>query len=383
MKRLVLLAALAQAACFKGALAPHLSRESELGAAAASDRFGTVLDKATAFERQNEKSRDVFWYRLWRAGAMIEMGQVQEGLQLIDAVMREVAVAGKTPAQPDRFRMFGHDLQARGLLMLNRPAEALAHLERAYGLADEVGLETGGDCNVEIMMAARSQQIEEVAQRAGDPSRATTARAELARHVDRWTKCLTSRDFPGLRSVGTLAATLKKNGTDGAPPPPAVAPPPPPAVAPPPPPPARPAPPPPAPVKPAAPAGIASLPMAGERFAPIDATPYQHGIDAAMPLVRRHAGKAAAGSMSISSDGRHRALRVDVPKALSSTEDLVPLFEATVVFFEQTRGVQAGADRVIVATKDFEVMAAKADIFDLFVDKIDAGTFASRLQRIR
>jgi hypothetical protein len=123
--------------------------------------------------------------------------------------------------------------------------------------------------------------------------------------------------------------------------------------------------------------------MAGDRFAPIDATPYQHGIDAAMPLVKKHAGKNATGSMTIRSDGRYRALRIDVPKPLVSTDDLVPLFEATVVFFEQTRGVQGGADRVIIATKDHEVMAAKADIFDLFVDKIDASTFASRLQRIR
>ena len=123
--------------------------------------------------------------------------------------------------------------------------------------------------------------------------------------------------------------------------------------------------------------------MAGDRFAPIDATPYQLGIDAALPLVKKHAGRSASASMAIRSDGRYRALRIDVPRSIASTDDLVPVFEATVVFFEQTRGVQGGADRVIVATKDAEVIGAKADIFDLFVDKIDARTFVSRLQRLR
>ena len=102
-----------------------------------------------------------------------------------------------------------------------------------------------------------------------------------------------------------------------------------------------------------------------------------------MPLVKKHAGRTASASMAISADGRHRALRVAVPKRFARTDELVPLFEATVIFFEQTRGVEDGSDRVILATKDHDVMATKADIFDLFVDKIDARTFASRLQRIR
>ena len=123
--------------------------------------------------------------------------------------------------------------------------------------------------------------------------------------------------------------------------------------------------------------------MAGDRFAPIDPTPYQLGIDAALPLVKKHAGKTASASMSIRSDGRYRALRIDVPRSITATEELVPMFEATVLFFEQTRGVQGGADRVIIATKDYEVMGAKADIFDLFVNKIDARAFVARLQRIR
>ncbi len=385
---LVVLVLVSETGCLKGALAPHLSREAELAPAAASDRFGTVLDKAAVFERQNEKSRDVFWYRLWRAGAMIEMGQTQEGLQLIDAVMREVAVAGKTPAQPDRFRMFGYDLQARGLLILKRPAEALPLLERAYGLAGDVGLETRGDCDREVMMAARSKQIENVAGAAGDAARADSAREELDRHLDRWTKCLSSRDFPGLRTVSALAAALKAEPPPAAAPPVApvaVAPPPPAVVAPPPAraPPARAAPPRSPPPPPAA-GAVASLPMANERFAPIDATPYQVGIDAALPLLRKHAGKGVTTSLMIRTDGRFRALRIELPHALAQVDELVPIFEATVVFFEQTRGVEAGVDRVIIGAKAGpEVMASRADIFDLFVNKIDAPTFAGRLSRLR
>jgi hypothetical protein len=384
----VLLLLASQTGCLKGALAPHLSREAELAPAAASDRFGTVLDKATAFERQNEKSRDVYWYRLWRASAMIEMGQTQDGLQLIDEVMREVAVAGKTPAQPDRFRMFALDLQARGMLVLDRPAEALPLLERALGLAQDVGLETRSDCDREIMLASRKKQIEEVAARAGDGDRASSVHAEVERHLDRWTKCLTSRDFPGMRALSSLTEGMKKNGTTEVAAAPVAIPPPAVAIAPPPPAPPPPAakvlPPPPAPPA-AAPEGswIASLSRASDRFAPIDATPYQGGLDAVLPLVRKHAGKGASGSIAIRSDGKFRALRLELPRALQKAEELEPLFEATVVFFEQTRSVQPGVDRVILATKEYEAMATKADIFELFVDKIDVRTFVSRLQRLR
>lgn len=388
--RLAVCALLSQTACLNVALAPHLNRERELAPAAASDRFTTVLDKAAAFERQNESSRDVYWYRLWRAGAMIEMGQAPEGLQLIDQILREVAVAAKTPAQPDRFRMFAHDLQARGFLALNRPADALAHLERSYGLAGDVALETGGDCDRELMLGARAQQLANVARMAQDPGRADSAGSEQERHLRRWQRCLTSRDFPGMRSVAALTAALTTpNGAQApVPPPPTAVPPPPLARTAPPPPRAAPPPPPPPPAAipppPRAAAGsLAAVPATRERYNPIDATPYQAGIDAAMPLIQKQAPKVSA-SMSISTDGRNRALHLRVMKRrYRSAVDLAPLFESTVVFFEQTRGVSPGVGRVVVETKDHVIVATKSDVFDLFVDKIDPQIFAARLRRVR
>lgn len=392
--RLAVCALLSQTACLNVALAPHLNRERELAPAAAAERYTTVLDKAAAFERQNEKSRDVYWYRLWRASAMIEMGQAPEGLQLIDQVLRDVAVAAKTPAQPDRFRMFAHDLQARGFLALNRPADALPHLERSYGLAGDVALETGGDCDRELMLGARAQQLSNVARLARDAGRADTAGSEVDRHLRRWQRCLSSRDFPGMRSVASLTEALARPGgapPPPAPPPPALPPPPAPRVAPPaprraPPPPRAPppAPPPPVAAAPQPAAGtLAAIPATRDRFNPIDPTPYQAGIDAAMPLIRKQASRVTA-SMAISTDGRHRALHLIVgKKRFRTAADLAPLFESTVVFFEQTRGVSPGVGRVLVETRDHVIVATKSDVFDLFVDKIDPQAFAARLRRVR
>jgi hypothetical protein len=362
-------------------LAPHLNRERELGPAAASDRFTTVLDKAAVFEQQNQASRDVYWYRLWRASAMIEMGQAAAALELVDGTLREVAVAaaGKTPAQPDRFRMFAFDLQARGLLVLSRHAEALPVLERSYGLAQDVPLETRGDCDRELMLASRGQQLIEVASVA-DPGRVDGFRSEVERHLDRWSKCLVSRDYPGFRALGSLTKAI-----GSAPAAVAIVPPPPaavvaPVVAPPPPPPARVVPPPPLEAGPIG--SLASLPSTSDRFAPIDAAPYKAGIDAARPLLQKHDSKISA-SMAIRTDGRFRALVLSVSKRFATGMDVAPLFESTVVFFEQTRGVEPGVDRVIVETPDHSIVATKADVFDLFVDKIDAASFAGRLRRIR
>ena len=73
------LALLGQAACLgKMTLAPHLSREQDLGPPAVAGRHSTVLERANAFEAQNQASKDVYWYRTWRAVAMLGLGQPAE-----------------------------------------------------------------------------------------------------------------------------------------------------------------------------------------------------------------------------------------------------------------------------------------------------------------
>src|SRR5688500_12231659 len=144
-------------------LAPHLSREQDLGPAAAAGRFGVVADRAAAFENQNQSSRDVHWYRAWRAGAMIGLGQIDDAMTLLDRLLSDVAVSNPAPAQSDRLRVFVYDLKARAMIAQGRPEAALPELERAYQLAQEVPLETSGDCDRPLMLASRSRQLADLA----------------------------------------------------------------------------------------------------------------------------------------------------------------------------------------------------------------------------
>jgi hypothetical protein len=110
-------------------------------------------------------------------------------------------------------------------------------------------------------------------------------------------------------------------------------------------------------------------------------------MDALVRLLEKtHKGITADALIRV--DGQKRALRLKLPgKKFDGVGSLVPLFKNTVVFFERTREIEPKLDEVVVVAESADgavtVMAQKGDIFDLFVDKIDAGAFQSRLTEIR
>ena len=65
--------------------------------------------------------------------------------------------------------------------------------------------------------------------------------------------------------------------------------------------------------------------------------------------------------MAIRSDGRYRALRVEIPKSLTSTADLVPLFEATVQATEEAIINALVAARTLVGRDDHKVIGLPHD----------------------
>ncbi|MCK6547178.1 hypothetical protein L6R52_15110 [Myxococcota bacterium] len=379
-------------ACAGGmTLAPHLNRERELGPAAAAERYGNVMDKAAAFEQQNLKSRDVHWYRMWRASAMVGMGQHQEAITLVDQVLSDMAASPSAPAQADRLRMFAYDLKGRASLALGRPEQALNELERAFAVANDVDPETRGECDHAMVLTARARQLEEVAVRAGNTSKAANARTALTRQLDRWVKCLAEADYPGLAVMASLAPVLSGEQK-------AI------AVAPvkeaapakkeprrdPPKEPAREEPKPAPkvveekPVK--APTGLAALTTVEAQYAPVDPLPWKGAIDASLALAQRHA-QNVRGDVVIRIDGGHHALRLKITSPrFDDPADLVPLFRSTVIFFEQARTITPKVERVLVTIEGgaapIQIVAQRNDVLELFQERLDAASFVKRLVRV-
>lgn len=370
-------------------LAPHLSRETELGPAAANGRFGVVMDRAGAFETQNPGSRDVHWYRVWRATAMLGSGQIDESLALLDRVLSDISSTPTAPAQADRLRIFIYDTRARGLLAQGRASEALADLDRAFSLASEVDLETNGDCDRSLMLAARARQLQDVAAGAGDGARVETAKVALDRQLERWQKCYAERDYPGMLVVESLAKALGSSAPQvvvQAQPKEQPKPQQPVAIDPP----AKKSEPvkqePPA-QKTQPPADTAQLAVVRAQYAPIDPAPWKAAIDSAIALGSKHASSLKA-DVVIRTDGGHHALRLHarVPK-YAAPVDLAPLFRSTVVFFEQARAIEPKVDRVIIIVDasggTTQLLANRADVLELFQDRLDAASFAKKLVRVQ
>lgn len=374
-------------------LAPHLSRETELGPAAANGRYGVVMDRAGAFEAQNLASRDVHWYRAWRASAMLGLGQIDQAAELLDKILSDIASTSPAPAQADRLRIFVYDLRARCLLAQNRPPDALADLERSFSLAAEVQLETNGDCDRSLMLASRARQISDVAALAGDGGRADSAKVAMDRHLERFTKCLAERDYPGMTVVETLAHVIsgsapaqiiataqktevaKSDPIKKAPKEPAQK---------------EPAQKEPAQKQPAqkeAPPEASPLPVVHAQYAPVDPAPWKSALDSAVALAQKHAPGLRA-DVVIRTDGQHHALRMraNLPK-YQKPEDLVPLFRDTVVFFEQARAIEPKVDRALVIVEApsgvTQILAARADVLELFQDRLDAAAFVKKLSRVQ
>lgn len=394
MKRALIFVLFTSTACQTTLVsAPHRSRESDLGPAAAEGRYGSVMERASTFEKQNLKSRDVYWYRVWRAGAMIGLGQVDEGEKLLDEVLSEISAPEVNPAEIGRLRMFAFDLKARAAIAKQQPAPALGYLDRAMSLALDLKPDTGSKCDYDLMIAARQKQIVEVSAMAGDQDRMTRTQNLLDRRLEDWALCLARKDFPAMQALSVLkgnVGAVPAAALAAAPAAPAQATPAPVAAAP-----AAPAPAPatpapvavaPQPVASAAPAGL-GIQVSSVRYGPIDASPYKTSMENAVRLVERQHKGVQADTM-IRVDGSRRALRLRVPmKKLDSAHDLVPIFKNTVVFFEQTRDVQPKIDEVLIAAETpggtTQVVAQRSDIFDLFVDRIDVASFTKRLVEVR
>lgn len=387
LRTLAALGLLSQAACLgKVTLAPHLSREQDLAPPAAAGRYSTVLERANGFEAQNAASKDVYWYRTWRAVAMLGLGQPAEAAALLDQILSEMTTAKSAPAQPERLRMFVYDLKAQAALAQGDPRSALDFLERAYGLAERVELESDGDCDRHLVLAARLVQQEEVATLAGAVPRAGKAHADMGVEAERWSACKRRQDFVSMVGLPAMVAALAQGARPvAAVVPPTSAPLPPPVALPPAaPPPAAPPPAAPAPVAPApAPLarGFAALPMAPGKYAPVNPAAWQGGIDAVAPLLSKRA-PGATTDMQIRTDGRFHALRITLAKPVKGPEELVPVFRSTVVFFEQTRQVKPAPEQVVVVSGDVSVVADKAAIMDLFLERLDEAAFVARLQRV-
>lgn len=379
------LALLSQAACLgKMTLAPHLSREQDLGPPAVAGRHSTVLERANAFEAQNQASKDVYWYRTWRAVAMLGLGQPAEASALLDQVLSEMTTAKSAPAQPERLRMFVYDLKAQAALAQGDPRGALDFLERAYGLAERVELESDGDCDRHLVLAARLAQQEEVATQAGAVPRAAKAKADMTAAAEKWSDCKRRQDYPSMAALPALVVALTRSDRPvSAVVPPTNAPMPPPAVATP----APVAPPPaapvvaPAPVAPAPAGGFAALKVAPGMYAPVNPAAWKDGLDAVAPLLEKRA-PGARTDMQIRTDGRFHALRITLAKPAKAPAELVPVFRSAVVFFERTRAVKPAAEQVVVVSGDVSVVADKAAIMDLFLERVDEAAFVARLGRL-
>jgi hypothetical protein len=368
-------------------LAPHLTRESELGPASAAGRHGVVVDRATVFENQNPSSRDVHWYRMWRASAMLGLGQVDQALALIDQVLAATSAGGAVaPAQSDRLRAFGYDLRARALLAQGKPQEALQDLERSLGLAADLPLMTYGDCDRALMIAARHKQIEDVALQAGDAARAASAREAMTKKLEVWSRCYVERDYPGMRPVEALAAALSGEMKSAPPPLERPVPQPPPSVS------AAPPPPPPTP-KPvekttakAEATSTADLPTVQAHYAPVDPTPWKGALESSAALAQKHATNVRT-DVVIRTDGSHHAVRMRVAIARFDKPDaLIPLFRSTVVFFEQARNIRPKVERALITVESGSTtatfLATRSDVLDLFQERTDAAGFIRRLVRV-
>lgn len=376
-----LLALLTTACLGRVTLAPHLNRERELAPEAASGRHSALLDRAAAFEKQNAKSRDVHWYRTWRAVAMIGLEQHQQALDLLADIQQKIASAKSSPAQPERLRMFIYDLEARAYLATGRPVEALGKLDRSLEIAKEVSLETSGDCDREMLLFARNRQLEAVATAAGEQSRAKKAHEEAESRFSRYGKCLAAIDYPSLAAATEISFGGAPAVAVAPRPAPPVAAPPPPA----PPPPRRGAPPPPPPPPAKAPAGsssLASIPVIGGQYAPVSDASHRAGFSAVKPLLAGPLEGAKLGVV-IRTDGRHHALHVKATKPLGSAVELAEALKSLVIFFENTRNSKPAVTYVLVESGADRILASRQDVFDLFLERVEPAAVVPRLRRVR
>jgi hypothetical protein len=360
-------------------LAPHLNRERELAPDTVAGRHSAVLDRAAAFEKQNEKSRDIYWYRTWRASAMVGLEQYEPALELLGEIQSEMTQAKSPPAQSDRLRMFIYDLEAKALLAMGRPAEALGRLERALPIAKDAPLEGGGDCDRELVLGARHEQLHRVAAAAGERDRSERAKGEVGRYLERWARCVAATDYPGMApTLGLVDAISGAPVAVAAPPaprapPPPVAPPPPAS----PPPPAAPPPPPSRPGQ----TPVSALQVTTGVYAPVSADAHRSGINAVKPLLSGPLKDARLGVV-IRTDGRHHALKVIAPGRVANVEALVPSLKSMVVFFENTRTVKPSVTYVLIDAGGTLILASKDDVFDLFLERIGVTEFVGRLRRL-
>ncbi len=367
-------------------LAPHLNRERELAPAAAEDRFGVVQEKAGTFERQNERSKDVHWYRAWRMAAMVGLDQVEPAKALGEQILQDASMANPPPSQVERLRLFVHELLAEVAVRQGAPVVALEHLERGLKLLPSVDPETRNECDRHLMTMTRLQRISEVALLAQDGARAGAAREDALQAVRRWSKCLSAKDYPGLRAVASLERALSAPVAQAVAGPPSVMAPPPiaPSVSVAPPPPVAPVAPA-VPVTPAAPTptGLAALPLKPESYNVISEAPWAAGLATLQPLLAQGIAKGARVEAAIRTDGGSHALRFYLNGKVVQAADLVPLYRSTVLFFEATRSVNPRIDRVLMVVEGVEVAARRDDIFLLFQEQLDPNGFVARLVRTK
>ncbi len=385
MKWLCSVALLTSTGCIGNlTLAPHLNREADLAPAAAAGRYSTVLERAAGFEKQNEASKDVHWYRAWRAAAMVGLGQAAQAEALLDKVLSDISAARVSPAQPERLRLFIYDLKASAALAQGQAARAVGLLDQSLGIAEYLDLESNGDCDQDLMLAARHQQIEDMATAAGIVPRSARAHGQMGQRFEAWVKCKRLEDYPAFSALPTIVAAVQRSGaagpvipkTNARLPPAVIAPVPPKRVAP------KPAPPPPPAPAAKAPANSpAALAVAGVKYAPVNPAPWQEGLQAIAPLVAKRA-PGAQTDMLIRTDGGQHALRIRLARPARNLEALLPVFRTAVVFFERTRGIQPAALKVVVVSGGVSVLADKAAVMQLFLAQVDAVGFISQLTRL-
>jgi len=380
----------------KGALlSPHRARERELAPAAAEDRWAAVIDRAAMFESQNAGSRDVHWYRIWRAAAMIGLDQVDEGEDVVDEILSDLSRPGIKVNEVGRLRQFAYDQKAQAALSRNDLKGAIKQLELSLSLAVDTPLSSGGPCDKPLMLVGRYQQLAELTAKAKAKRKHAKAKSKLSRYAEDWTVCLARSDYPGMHMVTGLQAILEGQGTPMVAMVSARAPAPEPEPEP------EPDPEPePEPVRradpdPALQPDPAPEPAPTQRnfattraeYAPVDASPWQEHIDVAISLLRKRQ-PSVQGDVVIRIDGAKHALRLTMDASeVPSGADITQLFEKTNLFFDGIRGMEPEIDQVVLtfetARGPRSLVANKGDIIDLFIRRLNEESFLKRVRALR
>lgn len=381
--------------CKSALLAPHRARERELAPAAAEGRFAAVIDRAAMFENQNASSRDVYWYRMWRAAAMIGLDQVDQGEDVVDDILADLSLPSVKVNEVGRLRQFGYDQKAKAALARKDLPAAVKQLELALSLAVDTPLSSGGACDKPLMLAGRYHQLAELHRRTGKRRKVAKATSKVTRYVEDWTVCLARADYPGMHMVTALAPMFEPQVAavavaPAAPVAPVAAPAAAPAPAAPEPAPApepRPTAPPEEDPAPAASAAPHQFKRTRAQYAPIDPAPWQAHIDVAVSLLKRSA-PTVKGDVVIRVDGAKHALRLRMEaEALPSSADLVKLFERTNIFFDGIRGIDPEIDQVLISfatpSGQQSLVAQKNDVVDLFIRRLNERSFLDRVRALR